>query len=359
MKTLDVLKTITTEKPLTQPTIMSYTSIFKRLNAYFPEYPQTPAEFNRYFASLPVSDQTKLNHYRVFKGTSEYLFNTYDIETPFKKVIRPRPQKKQRRYFTSQELLDIINVCKTDHERALIMTLIDSTSRIGELATLTIENVKTDHILVTGKTGQHKKRLDTRLCQVLLALPTNGTGLIFHKSVGSLKGTVHYIIKRAGITGEKLGAHSLRHSSASLIARKTKSVLAVKAILGHEDQSMSMQYIHDVEDSFQQETSPLQLLGEDLFGASSNPTQQSPLMLTNGKDQPEDENTSTDELYNQMFQPLPNNLKIRPQLTTKDLNLIRQMFVHFCKTTEYSSATASIKQLYNRMLRKVKTNGDN
>jgi integrase/recombinase XerC len=356
MKTLEVLKTITTEKPLNQTTIQSYTSIFKRLNAKFPEYPETPAQFNQYLASLTCADQTKLNHYRILKASSEYLLTTYEIPTPFdkKKVIRPRPQKKQRRYFTSQELLDIINACKTDHERALIMTLIDSTSRIGELATLTRDNVKSNHILVSGKTGHYKKRLDQRLCQVLLSLPTNNSNLVFHKTVGSLKGTVHYIIKRAGITGEKLGAHSLRHSSASLIARKTKSVLAVKAILSHQDQAMSMEYIHDVEDSFQQETSPLQLLGEDLFGENSNLHQQSPLMLTNGSTTKEETDTTTSELYNQMFQPVPDNLKIRPQLNTNDLNLIRQMFIHFCQTTEYSTATASIKQLYNRVLRKVK-----
>ncbi len=115
-----------------------------------------------------------------------------------------------------------------------------------------------------------------------------------------------------------------------------------------------MEYIHDVEDSFQQETSPLELLGEDLFGENSNLHQQNPLMITNGKDHPEDAAPDTADLYNQMFQPVPEALKIRPQLSTNDLNLIRQMFIHFCQTTEYSAATASIKQLYSRMLRKVK-----
>lgn len=353
MKTNEVLNIITTEKSLSQPTIDCYTSVFKQLNAKFPEYPDTPAQFNQYLASLSCADETKLNHYRILKASSEYLFNTYDIPTPFKKVIRPRPARKQRRYFTSPELLDIINACHTDHERALIMTLIDSTSRIGELATLTTDNVKDNHILVKGKTGEHKKRLDPLLCQVLLHLPTNGTGLVFHKGVGSLKGTVHYIIKRAGITGEKLGAHSLRHASASLIARKTKSVLAVKAILGHARQDQSMKYIHDVEDSFQQETSPLQLLAEDLFGENADLHRQQPLMITNGKDHPEETDTNTDELYNQMFQPVPEIIKIRPQLNANDLNLIRFIFIHFCQTTEYSASTASIKQLYTRMLRKV------
>lgn len=354
MKTLDVLNTITTEKSLTPATITAYTSVFKRLNAKFTDYPETPAQFNQYFTSLTCADQTKLHHFRVLKASSEYLYKTYDIPTPFNKVIRPRPQKKLRRYFKSHELLAIINACKTDHERALVLTLIDSASRIGELATLTPENVKHDHILVHGKTGEGKHRLDPTLCQVLLTLPTNNTNLIFHKNVNSLKATVRYIIKRAGITGEKLGAHSLRHASASLIAHKTKSVLIVKAILQHEDIDMSMKYIHDAEDDEQQLTSPLQILAENLYGDKAHLHKQQPLMITNGKDHPENTNLIDENLYNQMFKPVPESLKIRPQLNTNDLNLIRQMFIHFCQTTEYSTATASIKQLYSRILRKVK-----
>ena len=199
---------------------------------------------------------------------------------------------------------------------------------------------------------QYNKRLDPRLCQVLKSLPTNNTNLIFQRSVNSLKLIVRKIIKRAGITGDKLGPHSLRHASASLIARKTKSLLTVKAILGHEDQEMSMKYIHDVEDTFQQETSPLQLLNEDLFGDNDN-LQQQPLMITDGEDLPDEEDPKTAELYNNMFQSVPDNLKIRPLINTEDLTLIRSIFIHFCKTTEYSTATASIKHLYNRMLRKV------
>lgn len=353
METMEVFKTITTQKSLTPATITSYHAVFKHLNTSFTNYPETPQEFNQYFASLTCADTTKLHHYRVLRGSSEYMYNTYNIPTPFQKVIRPRPLKKQRRYFTSKELLDIINACKTDHERGLILSLIDSSARIGELATLTYDNVKLDHIIVKGKTGQRKARLDSKLCLVLLALPRNNSDLVFHKNVGSLKATVHNVITRAGLTGDKLGPHSLRHASASLIARKTKSVLAVKAILGHEDIDMSMEYIHDVEDSFQQETSPLQLLQEDLFGDNAQRQQQTPLMITNGKDHPDAEELDDQELYDQMFKPAPDTLKIRPQLHANDLNLIRQMFIYFCRNTEYSTTTANIKQLYSRMLRKV------
>lgn len=117
---------------------------------------------------------------------------------------------------------------------------------------------------------------------------------------------------------------------------------------------MSMEYIHDVDETFQQETSPLQLLGEDLFGENAQRQTQTPLMITQQTgQQPGDEALDDQELYNQMFKPVPEGLKIRPQLSTNDLDLVRQMFVHFCRTTEYSTTTAEIKQLYARVLRKV------
>ena len=357
MKTMEVLDKLLKGKDISSKTKRNYTDALSSLSKFSDEYPTNAGTINEWIASLThLRDTTKRLYWRLAKSASNYMYQIYDTPSPFIKATRPKVEKRQRRYFSSQELLSIIAACRDDYERALIMTLIDSTSRIGELATLIRRNINGTSIISYGKTGERKHRLDTRICSILRSMVTDDEALVFSAynhspNVDAMKAHVRAIIKRAGLKGEKLGTHSLRHASASLIARKTKSALAVKAILGQDDIKTSMIYIHDVEDDMAQETSPLQLLSEDVFGSSEFQVQK-PLQITDG--------TTPDEapvsLYLDLF-PSPNtNTKIRPLLSSTDLELLRTVFAHYCESTEYSPIVSDLKALYNRMTRKARLN---
>ncbi|MFC1990380.1 hypothetical protein ACFLVW_07530, partial [Chloroflexota bacterium] len=126
----------------------------------------------------------------------------------------------------------------------------------------------------------------------------------------------------------------------------------VKAILGQQDIKTSMVYIHDVEDDISQETSPLQLLSEDVFGTSEFQVE-NPLQIKDGKE-PAIDDQSIYSSYYDLFPDPGANIKIRPQLNSADLDSLRKVFVHYCETTEYHTTVSDIKALYNRILRKSK-----
>ena len=127
------------------------------------------------------------------------------------------------------EVVKVIQSCKTEREKLLVLCLIDSTCRIGELAGLRCDKVGMSWIDVLGKTGERRYRLDAVLCRELLSYSV-GRDYVFANIDGSrltskaLGIAVRRVVIRAGLVGVKLGPHTLRHSMASLVARETGSV---------------------------------------------------------------------------------------------------------------------------------------
>jgi integrase len=104
----------------------------------------------------------------------------------------------------------IIKACKSDIDKALILPLIDSTCRIGELVGLTADNIGSAGLTITGKTGQRHYRCDPIICEQLRKLGEGQKSVFMGvdgnpASVDSLKHRAHRIIIDAGITGAKLG----------------------------------------------------------------------------------------------------------------------------------------------------------
>ena len=72
------------------------------------------------------------------------------------------------------------------------------------------------------------------------------------------------------------------------------------------------------------------------------------------------ENSDSPNWIEQLFQPryieIPDNIKIRPELNTKDLRLIRRAFTLLPKYQEIPTDARDAEQLLYRVLRKVKKN---
>ncbi|MFC1958800.1 tyrosine-type recombinase/integrase [Chloroflexota bacterium] len=230
-------------------------TIFER---YFDDFPAETMPVRRFFADIgsQYSDEYCLNIYQYLHAIGTFLkLEELQDENIFSKIRRPRTTKKLRRYFTPEQIISIINACRDDYERCLILVLIDSACRIGDLAVLLNVNIFTDHFDIKGryigeqlrgKTGQLTYRLQPELCRVLKTLNPK-SAFVFsadgkQPKLDTLKHKVRAIIQRAGITGDKLGAHTIRHYSANLIARETKSALVVKAgaLREYEGQAISL-----------------------------------------------------------------------------------------------------------------------
>ena len=369
MKTLEVLDAVLRGKRLKAESKRHYRDALTSLANFSEDWPAEGSVINEWLASLDsYSDITTRMWFYYILSAGRFMKKVYKIDNPVEDVERPKVAKRKRRYFSAEDLWKIITACLDTEERALVLTLVDSTCRIGELVGLLGSKIGEGFISVQGKTGERRYRLDPYLCAVLKQMAGGEDMPVFRDREGkactasALKQRVRRIIKRAGITGAKLGPHTLRHSGASLVAKETGSALAVKALLQHDSIDTSMEYIHDAEDEIKQQISPLRLVGEKVFGEGFMGFLE-PKQLTMGGEQLSGESSEVeseyevvedDVLIEEMFSEVGEGLEIRPLLKSKDLRLIRTGFVALAKADNIGTNTVRARELMKRMLRRVK-----
>jgi len=187
----------------------------------------------------------------------------------------------------------------------------------------------------------------------------------FYQDGDGLGHRVRYVVERAGIKGKKVGVHTLRHSSASLVARETGQALVVKALLQHDDLKTSMSYIHDVEDIIQDKYSPLRLLGEQCktAGGDNGGIKFEQLELTEGESIGDSvavvpvsseivAGADIDDLVSDMFPKVREGVAVRTVLRYEDLLRMRKVFVWYARNNPGDSDIAWARELMKRMLRK-------
>ncbi len=305
MKTMEVYERVIKGKRLAPNSVKWYLSSFKKLSVYSEEFPSEGWQINEWVASIEGwNDVTILKSWKLVKAGANYVERisgknpdgSFRFKNPFRDLYRedtPRVEPRKRRYFTPEELYKIVKACQTNFERCLILTLIDSTARISEITWLKYEDIqdgyfKTKRGFGMSKTGERRYSIDKMLCRQLRALAGKQGEYVFKRKNGQpftladdLSHRCRKIFIRAGFTGDKLGAHTLRHSSGTLIAKVTGSDLAVKSKLQHDKQETSHLYMHDVEDMIADKVSPLGMLGS-LFGQDAQEVNPEQMMLGDG-----------------------------------------------------------------------------
>ena len=362
MKTTEVLEKVLRGKRLKADTIRHYKDALGSLSRYSPEFPVSGVVINEWLASLSgYSDMMVRNWFNFVNSAGKYMKKTYKLVNPCETADRPKVSKKRRRYFSPYELVKIIRACRFEQDKVLILTLIDSTCRIGELVGLEAKNVGEAWIDVTGKSGERRYRCDALICRELRRLSEDGKPIFRGRdgkaaNVVSLKHRVRRVIKEAGISGSKLGAHTLRHSGASLVAQETGSALAVKALLQHDKIETSMEYIHDAEDKIQQRISPLRLVGEKVFGGMPEvEVRQITMGREAGPEPVEGEVIDViSDFLDEEFRVITDDMVVHSRLKADDLRLIRDAFMSYVRSGLAGSNEGKCKVLFKRILRKVK-----
>jgi len=353
VKTLEVLDKVLKGRRLSKRSQSNYRLVFRSLSEYTEDWPVSVGVAQEWLTSLDgFADRTVELWYSIARSAGRYMDKVWKVDNPFEQVERPSVRKKKRRYLTADEMARVIRACKNPGEALLVMVLVDSTCRIGELAGLRVADIGDDGFLVKGKTGERRYRCDGKLCRVMKEATMDG-GFIFGGVSGSgLSMKVMRIMRRAGLTGEKLGAHTLRHSSASLVAKETGSVLAVKAILQHDSVGSSMVYIHDVEEEVQKRVSPLELVGRNM--ASGSGVKQLTMGETGGAGE---ESEAEVNRWDGELPEIGDEVAVRPLLKADDLRVIREAFRNYIMVDSVGGGQVRCRELFVRMLRRVKGRG--
>jgi integrase len=357
VKTVEVLNRVLAGKRMGESSRASYEAVFRSVAKMYDEFPSRSAEVNEWLVSLAgYSDQTVRLWFSILKNACKYMEANFEMINPCKAVDAPRVKKRKRRYFGADEIVWIIRACRGEVEQALILTLVDSGCRVGGLSKLKGRDVGEGWFDVKEKTGDRRYRLDVRLCRLLKGIAGGDDNLVFGTSGSALSMRVIRICRRAGLKGEKLGPHTLRHSSASLVAEKTKNVMAVKALLQHDSIQTSMLYIHDVEEALLKgESSPLKLVADKVKESGLyQPKQLTMKAGSGGGDVEAVEDDGFDEVVGDMFPVIKEGVKVHSKLKYEDLMLIREGFMELARRDRYGSEVGRARLLFKRMLRKVK-----
>jgi integrase len=362
IKVVDLRKRILKEKARLSPkTLSHYEWMFDKLTAFTEYWPNEASVINEFIGSLKgLNDESVLEIFKCLRAVGRYTKQTYGWIDPTERANRPMVLHKRRRYFTESELRAVAGACREVRDKALILALIDSSARIGEVAGLKLEDLGDDYFKVKGKTGQRRYRCDSRIISLLKECAVDGVifpMMDFGRKIiypvrpcpsNVLGDRVRIIIERAGIKGDKLGAHTLRHTAASIVARKTMSGLAVKALLQHDNIATSMMYIHDAEDKIQQAVSPLELSGLDVVGKAKQ------LRIGEGTKMIARPGVApVSDLIKDLFPEVPDGVKVRPALNSEDLRLIKDGLMELMIVRGESGSGSKCVQLIRRMLRKV------
>ena len=178
-------------------------------------------------------------------------------DNPFLRIDRPTVRKKLPRFLTMDELRRVVAVTKAPYERALLLTLIDTGARIGELTGRTKDHIRGELLLVDGKEGERMVPLSPEVRGYLQSLPTRHLfpsrkpdaharmtleAVDVPLTTSGANQAVRAVLRRAGVTGLKSGPHVIRHSFGVHFLAQGGDLVTLARILGHSSISMSERY---------------------------------------------------------------------------------------------------------------------
>ena len=203
-----------------------------------------------------------------------------DVNEAERVTLLKRKDRFERRPFTLDELKRILEVA-TDEWKGMILFGLYTGQRLGDLASLTWQNVdlqRAELRLVTGKTGRRQIiPMAAPLLHYIDTLPAGDKpdAPLFpkihataqrHKHAGNLSNEFYAILVSAGMAVKKshkadkdpekqkgrsakreqneLSFHSLRHTATSLLKSAGVSDAVAMEFVGHDSKSVSRQYTH-------------------------------------------------------------------------------------------------------------------
>lgn len=213
---------------------------------------------NSFRAKQPVNSTTVQKYYRALSVLFGWLINeellTYN---PLLKIKVPKAEKKIIKAISYEEVNKILasfsNSFEGKRNRAIILVLVDCGLRLGELLSLTMDNLNMEQQLlkVLGKTGERIVRFGRSTAKALLKylmarqrmnatsqylwITSKDTGL---KSYG-IETMFSNLSKKTGV---RVHPHLLRHTFATLWLKNGGDSLMLQRLLGYTTLMMTNRY---------------------------------------------------------------------------------------------------------------------
>ncbi len=210
-------------------------------------------------ANVPLSTTTIKRLYACLRALFNWAVNEGLIDaSPLATIKPPKEARHVVKSLTSEQVAKCLAEIRcrdylSIRNRAIILVMVDTAIRLGELVSLTAESVdlQKQMLIVNGKTGERYVRMGNLATKALwryrtvrdklngssnaLWLTRNGSKL----SSRAVDGVLKALGKKVGI---KLHAHLLRHTGATLFLKNGGSPFECQYLLGHSSLEMTKRY---------------------------------------------------------------------------------------------------------------------
>jgi len=230
-----------------------YQKNLDRFVSFYPdELPTEPEPIEKFLVEVvsDEKDETRHAHYRTLRALYHFICKRHRLLNPMDFVGAPRRRKKVRPTLTSQEMMQLLADAQSLRDRAIFSLFIDSGPRCGEAGSLRKQDIFEEHIKVDGKTGQREIPISDETRRLLLALVADdaNTEFVFRGQRGPLTPSgiyqlVNRHMRKAGITGSKLGPHRIRHGFAKQFIKNGGDTRSLQEIMGHASISTTEIYV--------------------------------------------------------------------------------------------------------------------
>lgn len=250
----------------------------------------THDDWNRYLAHLreeyiphrfngdtsPLQPATIDNHWKMIRGFYNWATDILSIDRPDLKLQRPKYESPQIVPFTQDEVKRILEACQftqvkkqsgktyklkrpnADRDKAIILILLDTGIRLGELTRLRLGDVNLENgeVYIRPWQGSRKSKprtvfLGTRTKQVVWKYiakqqaTQDQTQPLFETKSATIRILIRRIGKNAGV--QNAHPHRFRHTFAITYLRNRGDTFTLQRILGHATLEMTIRYL-DISD---------------------------------------------------------------------------------------------------------------
>lgn len=203
---------------------------------------------------------------RTIKTWVRFLHGEGMIATdPMQRVTMPRLDKQILPAFAPDDVKKLVNTCRSERDKALVLCLLDSGCRAAEFVGLNVGDIDTKTGTITVRQGKGRKdritfvgakarkallkylveRREAQPDEPLFPSATTGDRL----TVNGLLLLCRRLGRRAGV--EHCHPHTFRRSFALWSLRAGMNIYALQQIMGHSDLTVLRQYLALVEEDLE------------------------------------------------------------------------------------------------------------
>ena len=215
-----------------------------------PELPEEPEPIEEHLATIQGVPETRHAHFRALRAFFKFLKERHELPNPMTKIAPPRCPRKVMATLEPEEMMRLLVLSSSSSLRdgVLLTLLIDTGMRTSEAAGLRKQDIKPSTVRVRGKTGEREIPISEETRGLLLTLIAQDKGeYVFNGHKGPLgRHGVYRIIraymKKAGISGPKLGGHRLRHAFGKGYLVNGGDLRSLQQIMGHTNITTTEKY---------------------------------------------------------------------------------------------------------------------